>query len=154
MSPQLLSAATIVSTLNPSDGTPRKKFLNYTLFYIQVWALQAGGLRRISQTRRSTSTAGVEREREREWASVIHVCALKRQKKKKENPPCYYKVNAVESADLGDLHRGDLWDLREGKQPEVMSERGHSKSRLCTLKSCFCLLIMEKRRSRGPQGPT
>lgn len=84
MSPRLLSAATIVSTLNPSDGTPRKKFLNYALFYIQVWALQTGGLRRISQTRRSTSTAGVGRERERERVGISYSCVCTQ--KAKKNP--------------------------------------------------------------------
>lgn len=44
---------------------------------------------------------------------------------KGQNPPRSHKANVAKSADPGDLRRGDLWDLQEVKQPEVMSERGH-----------------------------
>lgn len=56
-----------------------KKFLNYGLFYIQVGALQASGLRRISQTQHSTHTVYAV-EREREQASVIHARTQKAKK--------------------------------------------------------------------------
>lgn len=56
-----------------------KKFLNYGLFYIQAGALQASGLRRISQTQHSTHTVYAV-EREREQASVIHARTQKAKK--------------------------------------------------------------------------
>lgn len=71
--------AVIVSGHNRLLHLFLKKFLNYGLFYIQVGALQASGLRRISQTQHSTHTVYAV-QREREQASVIHARTQKAKK--------------------------------------------------------------------------
>lgn len=150
---RLSSAATIVSTLNPSHGTPRKNFLDDALFCIPVWALQAGGLRCIGQTRHGAAQIQLEKERERErrGGGSGHQLFMWVHSKLK-TPPCYYNVNAVKSADLGDLRRGDLRDFQEVKQPQVMSDQGALKILSPPAQKLFQPLDYRAKVQPGPTG--
>lgn len=51
---------------------------------------------------------------------------------------------------MSTLWRGDLQDHRQVDLLEVTDERGHFESHYRLIKSCFSLLVIQRRRSRGP----